>query len=64
MMDTRKLDLDCQEFSPGEWRVFCLNSRLELSNKQKSAEHAWAVAAQRLADCISGIRRSVCDVED
>jgi len=62
-MDVRQLNLDCDEPSPGVWRVFCRNSGLNLSHGKPSAEHAWAEAAERLAKCLSDIRRSVCDVE-
>jgi len=62
-MDARQLDLDCDQHTPDDWRVFCRNTGLELSKNQPSAEHAWAEAAERLARCLSDIRRSVCDVE-
>lgn len=62
-VDVRQLNLDCDQSSPDDWRVFCRNTGLVLSENQPSAEHAWAVAAERLASSISDIRRSVCDLD-
>lgn len=56
-MDTRQLNLDCDEPKRGQWRVFCKNTGMELSLNQPSAEAAWAMAAERMARCISEFRR-------
>jgi len=60
-MDARTLNLDCEQSITG-WRVWCLNTGLELAKDEKTAEHAWAVAAAHLAHCLSDIRRSACNV--
>ena len=62
-MDARQLNLDCDEPTPGEWRVVCTNTGLVLSQGQRTAEAAWAVAANRLVSCLNDIRRSVCNIE-
>ena len=59
-MDARQLNLDCDERVPGEWRVYCTNTRMVLSERCKSAEFAWAEAADLLAAVLSEIRRTAC----
>lgn len=64
-MDARQLNLDCDNQSShdhGGWRVFCRNTGETISSGQSTAEHAWAKAADRLAEVLSEIRRSACDV--
>ena len=61
-MDAR-LNLDCEESLPGRWRVWCRNTGIVLAAREPSAEHAWATAAEKLAQHISEIRRTVCDLE-
>ena len=62
-MDARELKLDCDEPQPKQWRVFCQNTGLVLSSCQPSPEYAWSHAADRLARCLSDIRRSACNVD-
>ena len=60
MMDARQLNLDCDEPRPGEWRVYCTNTRMVLSERCESAEFAWAEAAALLANALNEIRRAAC----
>jgi len=64
-MNALQLDLDCDNQSPedtGGWRVFCRNTGMTIVSSCDNPEHAWAKAADRLAEVLSEIRRSACDV--